>query len=141
MKVHISLNVSSIDKSLGFYTALFGKDPSKRKGGYANFRLDEPPIHLALVENPGKTGEGASHFGIEVPNMQSLHDWRDRLERGKSPFAVEDEAHCCYASADKLWLTDPDGYKWEIWVRTGEFDAMGGIAILNEPLLLDCCKQ
>jgi hypothetical protein len=39
-------------------------------------------------------------------------------------FTVENEARCCYAKADKLWLTDPDGYRWELWTRTGEYDAI-----------------
>ncbi len=129
MRVHISLNVASLNNSLEFYRSLFGQEASKLKEGYANFRLEEPPIHLALVEDKNQAGEDVSHFGVEVPNERALHEWRDRLELTDAPFAVEDKASCCYATADKLWLTDPDGYKWEIWVRTGEFEAMGSVRI------------
>lgn len=125
MRVHISLNVESLDRSLAFYTSLFGQDASKRKAGYANFRLDEPPIHLALEERSADGASGVSHLGIEVPDANALQSWRARLQDAGVVFAVEDEARCCYARADKLWLTDPDGFNWEIWVHTGDFDGMG----------------
>ena len=71
MRVHISLDVASLKSSLEFYQSLFGKDPSKLKEGYANFRLEEPPIHLALVEDKNQAGEDVSHFGVEVPNERA----------------------------------------------------------------------
>lgn len=125
MRIHISLNVSSLENSLHFYQGLFGQAPSKVREGYANFRLDQPPIHLAL-EQGGPTGAGGvSHVGIELPDVDSLAAWRTRLETDGMSFIVEDKARCCYAKADKLWLTDPDGYLWEIWVRTGDIKTHG----------------
>ena len=63
--------------------------------------------------------------------------WQQRLEHLGVEFAIEDEASCCYALADKLWVTDPDGYRWELWLRTGEFDGMGEAQIgVNDPC--DC---
>jgi len=126
MRVHISLNVSSLERSLGFYSNLFGQEASKLRKDYANFRLDEPPVHLALVAHPATGPGGVSHLGFELPHADVLTAWRQRLENAGMDFAVEDQARCCYAKADKLWLTDPDGYRWEIWVRTGEHDGMGG---------------
>ena len=125
MRIHISLNVKTLNDSIGFYSHLFGQAASKERDGYANFRLDSPPIHLALVEDEGRTGEGVSHLGVELPDADTLAAWRDRLESSGADFAIEDQAACCYAKADKLWLSDPDGYRWEIWVRTGEYEAMG----------------
>ena len=28
---------------------------------------------------------------------------------------TEDEVACCYALQDKVWVTDPDGAKWEVY--------------------------
>jgi catechol 2,3-dioxygenase-like lactoylglutathione lyase family enzyme len=125
MRVHISLQVDSLAKSIDFYSGLFGQDASKTRPQYANFRLDEPPIHLALMEAESEPGHGVSHLGIELPDAGMLADWKSRLETDGTRFEVEDQARCCYAQADKLWLTDPDGYRWELWVRTGEHESMG----------------
>ena len=125
MRIHISLNVGSLENSTAFYAALFDQDVSKSKPGYANFRLDEPPIHLALMECGTPGSDGVGHLGIELPDSATLEEWHRRLESNGVKFSVEDEAQCCYAKADKLWLTDPDGYRWEIWVRTGEYDSIG----------------
>ena len=132
MRVHVSLNVSSLENSVDFYSRLFGLPASKTKEAYANFRLDEPPIHLALKESSSTGSDGVSHLGIEVPDGDTLNTWRERLEQSGTRFDVEDKARCCYAKADKLWLTDPDGYRWEIWVRTGEFEALGSTQITGQ---------
>ena len=42
------------------------------------------------------------------------------------PYRVEEQVTCCYAVANKFWLTDPDGHEWEFWVRTDEADSMHG---------------
>jgi len=137
MRVHISLKVTSVEKSTAFYSALFGQEVSKRKDDYANFRLDEPPVHLALVESTRVNAREVSHFGIELPTRDDLQSWQKRLDHLGIEFATEDEANCCYALADKLWVTDPDGYRWELWLRTGGFDGMGKTQIgVNDPC--DC---
>jgi len=129
MRIHISLNVTSLEASKAFYAGLFGSGPSKERPDYANFRLDEPPIHLALQQG-GATGKGGvSHVGVELPDHEALAAWQERLEQAHVVFTPESAAECCYATADKLWVTDPDGNAWEIWVRTGEYEAMGAVRV------------
>ena len=73
----------------------------------------------------GEAGaRGVSHLGIELPDSTVLNEWHSRLQASGVDFSVEDKARCCYANADKLWLTDPDGYRWEIWTRSDEYDAI-----------------
>lgn len=139
MRVHISLNVQSVAESAAFYEALFGAPASKHRDDYVNFRLDTPAIHLALQQGTSHAGLGASHFGIELPDQESLAAWRARLDGAGVAFAPEDAAQCCYATADKLWLTDPDGYRWEVWVRTGEHDEMGSTRVAPEATPASCC--
>ena len=143
MRVHISLDTQSLANSLDFYSAMFGQPASKTKDGYANFRLEQPPIHLALQEKQSSHGVGVSHLGVELPDAATLQQWRHRLEESGVNFEVEDKARCCHAQADKLWLSDPDGYRWEIWVRTGEFEGMGATRMSDEDsgqVSTDCCK-
>jgi len=125
MRVHVSIPVKNLDQSIHFYSRLFGRDPSKVKPDYANFRLHEPPIHLSMIEHesapPSPAGQ---HFGIELPDLETLQAWRIRSAEQSLDVVEEPRAQCCYAQAEKLWLTDPDGYRWEVWVRTGEYDAL-----------------
>lgn len=134
MRIHISLNVQSLESSIAFYTALLGHPVTKQRPAYANFRLDEPPVHLALMESEARTPGGATHYGVELPDHAALDAWRNRLETAGVKLDIEEDAQCCYARADKLWLTDPDGHRWEIWVRTGEHDAMGSTRVAGAGL-------
>lgn len=125
-RIHISIPVRDLDRSVDFYGRLFGTGPSKRRDDYANFRLDEPPIHLAMVSSDTPPApSGPQHFGVELPSACALNTWRQRTTERQLDAEEEPDAHCCYARADKLWLTDPDGHRWEIWVRTGEHDGLG----------------
>jgi catechol 2,3-dioxygenase-like lactoylglutathione lyase family enzyme len=131
MRIHLSLAVSDLEASLRFYQQLFGQLPSKIRAGYANFRLDQPPIHLALVQAArASTGDHSgtagthSHFGIELPDRDTFVAWRERLREVGAQGRDEKDAVCCYARADKVWFSDPDGNAWEVWVRTGEAEQM-----------------
>lgn len=114
--VHISLNVSNLDKSIDFYRRFFG-EPQKLKPGYAKFVLKNPEIHLALQAGlPGKVGVGTlSHLGLRVDSTENVLHWRDTLkERGLSTLD-EMQRNCCFALQDKFWITDPDGNRWEVY--------------------------
>ncbi len=124
-RMHVNIDVDDLDRSIAFYTRLFGAGPSKVRGDYANWRLDEPALHLALVSNPGyvapPTGE---HFGVELFDGDELVDWRTRAEAAGLELRVEQQVTCCYAVADKWWATDPDGNAWEFWVHSAEAESM-----------------
>ena len=80
-RVHVSLNVSDLDQSVAFYGTLFGTEPSKTRDDYANFRLETPALHLALVHKPNHPrGQTDQHFGVELFEDSILDDWRERVE-------------------------------------------------------------
>jgi catechol 2,3-dioxygenase-like lactoylglutathione lyase family enzyme len=114
--VHVSLNVSDLEKAVEFYRGFFG-EPRKRRTDYAKFVSADPEIHLAL--QPGRTGargEGAlSHFGIRVETTEEVRRWRRDLEARGLICEEEERRECCYALQEKFWLTDPDGNRWEVY--------------------------
>jgi catechol 2,3-dioxygenase-like lactoylglutathione lyase family enzyme len=127
-RVHINIAVSDLERSVGFYSTLFGTKPSKRRDDYANFRLDQPSLHLALVKSPAySAGDSlARHFGVELFDNVDLNDWRSRLEKADLDLKIEEQVTCCYAVGNKFWARDPDGNDWEFWIRTDDADLMKG---------------
>ena len=117
LKVHVALNVGDVEKSVGFYSAMFGVDPVKHKPGYAKFDIAEPPLNLTLNHSNHIASPGAlSHLGIQVPSTGLVLEAKERLNsRGLATFD-EMNTDCCYALQDKIWITDPDGYRWEVFV-------------------------
>ena len=139
-RIHVNINVGDLDRSIAFYTRLFGAGPSKLRADYANWRLDEPALHLALVSKPGHTkAHGGEHFGIELFETGALHDWRGRVEAAGIAPRVEQQVTCCYAVADKWWASDPDGNEWEFWVRSDDAEAMHGDMALQTIEGMRCC--
>lgn len=114
-RVQLALNVESLEESIAFYSTLFGTAPAKTKPGYANFAVDQPPLKLVLIENPG-TGGSINHLGVEVADVDSVDAELTRL--GEAGFASTEErgTTCCYAKQDKFWVEDaPNGERWEIY--------------------------
>jgi catechol 2,3-dioxygenase-like lactoylglutathione lyase family enzyme len=114
-RVQLALNVNDIEEAVRFYAKLFGTEPAKRRPGYANFAIAEPPLKLVLLENPGQGGS-LNHLGVEVTDAGAVDAEHARLaEAGLAPVDERDTT-CCYARQDKFWVTGaPNGERWEIY--------------------------
>ena len=125
-RVQLALNVSDIDEAVAFYTTLFGTEPAKRKPGYANFAIAEPPLKLVLLENPGQGGS-LNHLGVEVTDPEAVDAEHARLtEAGLAPTGERDTT-CCYARQDKFWVQGaPDGERWEIYTVLSDSQTFWG---------------
>lgn len=116
-KTHLSLNVADVERSVVFYEAFFGVPVHKRRSGYANFDLNDPPLKLALQEQAPQSGVGPlNHLGIQVPTLKQVEAARDRLIAARLATFDERDVTCCYALQDKVWVHDPDGNAWEVYV-------------------------
>jgi catechol 2,3-dioxygenase-like lactoylglutathione lyase family enzyme len=125
IKPHLSLNVTDIEASIAFYEKAFDVRASKRRPGYAKFDLTAPMLNLTMQEAP-RTGHNVSHFGIQVERTEDVLAAKQRFEAvGLATFA-EDGVSCCYAVQDKVWINDPDGNAWEVFVVKGDAEVMQG---------------
>ena len=114
-RIQLALNVHDIDAAVEFYSTLFDTPPAKRRPGYANFAVANPPVKLVLFENPEATGT-LNHVGVERSSMDEVQAEADRLEAAGLTLDVEGDVVCCYARQDKHWVTGPDGQRWENYV-------------------------
>lgn len=115
LKPHVSLNVSNIEASVAFYEKAFGVPATKRRPGYAKFDLQSPALNLTMQEAP-RTGINASHFGVQVAGTDDVLEARNRFQTLGLKTFTEDNTECCYAVQDKVWIEDPDGNSWEVFV-------------------------
>jgi catechol 2,3-dioxygenase-like lactoylglutathione lyase family enzyme len=114
-RVQLALNVDDVDAAVEFYSKLFNSTPAKRRPGYANFAIVEPPLKLVLLENPG-SGGSLNHLGVEVESTGDVESNQSRLVAEGLVAGEEKNTTCCYALQDKFWVTAPDGEKWEHYV-------------------------
>jgi len=105
-RVQLALNVNDLDEAVAFYSKLFGTEPAKRRPGYANFAITEPPLKLVLMENPGQGGS-LNHLGVEVDGTGAVNAEQTRLAATGLALADERDTTCCYAKQDKFWSRTP----------------------------------
>ena len=124
-RVQLALNVSDLDEAVAFYSKLFATEPAKRRAGYANFAVDEPPLKLVLIENSDADGR-LNHLGVEVTSTDDVGAATARLAGEGMATATEDNVTCCYAVQDKVWVDDPDGAAWEIYTVLADAEMPAG---------------
>ncbi|MFN3650498.1 MAG: ArsI/CadI family heavy metal resistance metalloenzyme [Armatimonadota bacterium] len=121
-RIHLSLNVRDLEASVAFYQAFLGVAPHKRRPGYANFAPDHLALKLALNELP-PSGEGRTplnHLGLQVDSPEEVQAARERFAAAGLPVYDEGDTVCCFARQDKVWVHDPDGNAWEVYVLTDD---------------------
>jgi len=121
IKMHLSLYVTNLQRSVAFYEAFFGVAPHKVRPGYANFDLTEPPLKFALNEGLSRPGTGPlNHLGFQVGSAAEVDQAKQRLQQAGLATFDETDTTCCYAKQDKIWVHDPDGNEWEVYVLTDD---------------------
>ncbi len=118
-RVQLALNVSDVDEAVAFYSKLFNAEPAKRRPGYANFAIADPPLKLVLIENAATRGHGTSaalnHLGVEVESTDEVSAATTRISEQGLATTTEEATSCCYAVQDKVWVEDPNGAPWEVY--------------------------
>lgn len=130
MRLQLALNVEDLEAAIAFYSKLFGVTVNKRKPGYANFVISQPPLKLVLFEQPELTNQ-LNHLGVEVFDDAQVETAAAHMRSvGLNP-EVENAQTCCFATQNKAVTYDPDGTMWE-WYRVIE-DADGFYTQASEP--------
>jgi catechol 2,3-dioxygenase-like lactoylglutathione lyase family enzyme len=119
-RVQLALRVADLDAAVDFYSRLFDTVPAKRRPGYANFAIAEPPLKLVLLEGGAGEATRMDHLGVEVPSTGEVTAAASRLAAAGLATRPEENTTCCYAVQDKVWVTGPGGEPWEVYTVTGD---------------------
>ena len=140
-RLHVHVGVADLGRSIGFYSTLFGAEPSVVKPDYAKWMLDSPRVNFAISE--GKhAAKGVEHLGIQAEDADELAQVYGRLKAADRPVLEEGSTTCCYAKSEKSWITDPDGVAWEAFLTNGEASVYGealGLSAISPNAANDAC--
>ena len=129
-RLHVHVGVEDLDRSVSFYSTLFGAAPSVVKDDYAKWMLDDPRVNFAISAG-NDAAKGIEHLGIQVENNDELAEVYGRLQAADRPVLEEGATTCCYAKSEKSWIADPDGIVWEAFLTNGEATVYGDSPALN----------
>jgi catechol 2,3-dioxygenase-like lactoylglutathione lyase family enzyme len=125
-RFHVHIVVDSLEQSMGFYSRLFGQEPSVVKPDYAKWMLDDPRVNFAISKRDGRVGQaGLDHLGFQMDSTNELHAMTAQLQSAGLTVMDQGETTCCYAKSDKGWVHDPQGIAWENFVTLGEATTYG----------------
>jgi len=133
-RLHISMNVTNLEQSVGFYSTLFGSSPTLLKSDYAQWMLDDPRVNFVLEQS---NAAGFGHAGIQTESEDELQSVFDRLIEAEAPYLPEGTTNCCYHKSEKSWTMDPDGTPWEAFYTLHETTDRGVSNLSAEQLA--CC--
>lgn len=122
-RAQLALRVADLEASVAFYTKLFGAEPAKRRPGYANFALVDPPLKLVLIEGEPGQDTRLDHLGVEVGTAEEVTAAATRLRNAGLATLEENDTTCCYAVQDKVWVHAPGREPWEVYVVKADADA------------------
>lgn len=117
-RFHVHVAVDDLNRSIGFYAALFAAAPSVVKTDYAKWMLDDPRLNFAISTRGRQPG--LDHLGIQAESGDELQEIYARLQQAGGNVVAQGETSCCYAKSEKSWIDDPAGIAWETFQTTGE---------------------
>lgn len=123
-RLHVHVGVTDLDSSIGFYSTLFGAEPTVTKDDYAKWMLEDPRVNFA-ISSGNHAAKGIEHLGIQVESGEELTEVYDRLKAADRPVLEEGATTCCYAKSEKSWIADPDGIVWEAFLTNGDATVYG----------------
>jgi catechol 2,3-dioxygenase-like lactoylglutathione lyase family enzyme len=111
---HISLAVRNPQKSLEFYSQVFGVREYFRDKTQIQVQGPGPFDVLAFERRPANAGEigGIRHFGFRLKNPQDISLAVAEVRRAGGKLLRQGEFAPGYPFA---YVADPDGYEIELW--------------------------
>jgi hypothetical protein len=122
-RFHVHVGAEDLDDSIRFYSSLFATAPTVRPTGYAKWILEDPRMNFAISRRGHATG--AKHLEFQVESAETLTGMRGPLQAADAWLVEKTGRACCYANADKYWVTDRAGIAWEAFHMLGSIPVFG----------------
>jgi catechol 2,3-dioxygenase-like lactoylglutathione lyase family enzyme len=140
-RFHVHAHVKDLQTSIGFYSKLFGAEPTRVEHDYAKWMLEDPRINFAISTRGG--APGVDHLGIQTDDQAELAELKARAAEADMPLLDQGQTTCCYARSDKHWVTDPQGIAWEHFHTLDHIPVFSeegqGLPVSTSPELASAC--
>ena len=123
-RFHVHITVNNLEKSIDFYSKLFGQQPSKQEQDYAKWMLDDPRVNFAISTRQQEAG--LDHFGFQVETAEELEQIKGFATTAAEGGVMDQGVTtCCYANSEKHWTIDPQGLAWEHFLTLSDAKVFG----------------
>lgn len=139
-RLQLALRVSDLEASIDFYSKMFSTEPAKRRPGYANFAITEPPLKLVLMEGQSDEATALDHLGVEVSTTAEVNAATRHLQDTGLATFEEENTDCCYAVQDKVWVQGPGKEPWEVYVVKSDSPESHPEVEKTAPVATGCCS-
>ncbi len=120
MRLHLHLKTTDLERSIAFYTALFGQ-PAVVKDDYAKWEPEKFAIIFAVSVGPTPD---IDHLGLKGSETE-VADVKAALSSAGFCGVEQKGAACCYVEANKHWFVGPSGEVLEIYHGLGSIETFG----------------
>ncbi|MFK8022425.1 MAG: ArsI/CadI family heavy metal resistance metalloenzyme [Ilumatobacter sp.] len=122
MRLQLALNVPDLAQAIEFHTKMFDTPPAKVKDGYANWEIADPPLKLVVFERPDAEPGSLNHLGVETESADEVVAAEARLSAAGLTTSGVDDTICCFAEKVETWIDDPNGNRWEWYVKQADHE-------------------
>lgn len=111
---HLALAVRDVDRSVQFYSSIFGARVIYRQPDFAQLQTPGARDVLVLERDPARAGKagGVVHFGFRLTRPGDIDAARHAVEEAGGTVREQGEF---VPGEPYLFALDPDGYEFEIW--------------------------
>ena len=78
-RLHVHVGVTDLSTSIGFYSTLFGAEPTVTKDDYAKWMLEDPRVNFA-ISSGNHAAKGIEHQIRVEPALQVLRQHAGELD-------------------------------------------------------------
>ena len=116
-KHHLLIQTLDIVRATEFYETLFGRDPVMLGDGMVWFDLEDPALYLTIRQSTPQDPFVPRNGVVWLETTDFIPKAWGRLNADALVVDAEDEVGCYFPSSNRLWVRDPDGNRWNLFVR------------------------